>query len=56
VVPIPGTKRKDRLEENLGALAVSLSGDDVERISEAVPVGATAGERYPTAQLKALYL
>jgi aryl-alcohol dehydrogenase-like predicted oxidoreductase len=47
VVPIPGTKRRKRLDENLGALQVRLSTEDVTRISEAVPVGAAAGNRYP---------
>ncbi|MGH7331944.1 MAG: aldo/keto reductase [Candidatus Rokuibacteriota bacterium] len=56
VVPIPGTKRKERLEENLGALAVRLDDADVKRIAEAVPAGAAAGLRYPEAQLKAVYL
>jgi aryl-alcohol dehydrogenase-like predicted oxidoreductase len=54
VLPIPGTKRKDRLEENLGALAVRLSPAEVARISEAVPAGASAGTRYPAAQMKAV--
>src|SRR5205809_332381 len=40
VVPIPGTKRRDRLEENVGAAAVQLSADEVKRISDAVPTGA----------------
>ncbi|HET8575573.1 MAG TPA: aldo/keto reductase [Methylomirabilota bacterium] len=56
IVPIPGTKRKDRLEENLGALGVTLTAEDVKHISDAVPAGAAAGERYPAAQLKAVYL
>jgi aryl-alcohol dehydrogenase-like predicted oxidoreductase len=47
VVPIPGTKRQERLDENLGALQVRLSTEDVSRISEAVPAGAAAGNRYP---------
>jgi aryl-alcohol dehydrogenase-like predicted oxidoreductase len=47
VVPIPGTRRRERLDENLGALKVRLSTEDVIRISEAVPVGAAAGSRYP---------
>ena len=55
-VPIPGTKRKGRLEENAGAVDVGLSAEDVKRISEAVPAGAAAGERYPAPQLKAVYL
>ncbi len=47
VAPIPGTKRRDRLEENLGALDVALSADDLARLDELAPVGATAGDRYP---------
>ena len=56
IVPIPGTKRKERLIENLGALAVRLTRDDLARISDAVPVGAAAGLRYPEAQMKSVYL
>jgi aryl-alcohol dehydrogenase-like predicted oxidoreductase len=56
VIPIPGTKRKERLLENLGALAVSLSKSDVEEISNAIPAGAAAGTRYPEQQMKSLYL
>nr|WP_040639289.1 aldo/keto reductase [Microvirga lotononidis] len=47
VVPIPGTKRHERLDENLGALQVRLSAEDVLHISEAIPLGAAAGDRYP---------
>ena len=56
VVPIPGTKRRDRLEENLGATRVQLSVQDVERLSAAVPVGAAAGLRYPEPQMKAVFI
>ncbi|PYM63031.1 MAG: aldo/keto reductase [Candidatus Rokuibacteriota bacterium] len=56
VVPIPGTKRRARLEENVGALGVQLTGDDVRALDEAVPRGAAAGSRYPAAQMKAVYL
>jgi aryl-alcohol dehydrogenase-like predicted oxidoreductase len=56
IVPIPGTKQKERLEENLGALQVELSAEDVKRISEAVPAGVAAGARYPEAAMKAVYL
>ncbi len=56
IVPIPGTKRLPRLEENVGALAVQLSADDVARIAEAVPAGAVAGARYPEAQMKAVFI
>ena len=47
VVPIPGTKRVRYLEENIGALDVKLSDDDLRRIDEAAPVGAAVGDRYP---------
>jgi aryl-alcohol dehydrogenase-like predicted oxidoreductase len=47
IVPIPGTKRVRYLEENAGAADVELSEDDLTRIEEAFPKGATAGDRYP---------
>jgi aryl-alcohol dehydrogenase-like predicted oxidoreductase len=47
IVPIPGTKRRTYLEENVGALDVTLSAEDLARIDEAAPHGATAGMRYP---------
>jgi aryl-alcohol dehydrogenase-like predicted oxidoreductase len=56
VVAIPGTKRIDRLQENIGALQVRLDAADVARLSEAVPSGAAAGPRYPEAQMKGVYL
>jgi aryl-alcohol dehydrogenase-like predicted oxidoreductase len=56
IVPIPGTKRKDRLLENIGALSVKLSGDDVKRITDAVPRGSVAGTRYPEPQMASLFL
>jgi aryl-alcohol dehydrogenase-like predicted oxidoreductase len=46
VVPIPGTKRIRYLEENVGALDVSLSAEDLARIDAATPIGSTAGDRY----------
>jgi aryl-alcohol dehydrogenase-like predicted oxidoreductase len=52
LVPIPGTKRRERLEENVGALQVKLSPADVKRISDAMPAGAAAGLRYPEPQMK----
>lgn len=54
VVAIPGTRRLDRLEENVGALSVALTPDDVARISAAVPAGAAAGTRYPAAFMGAV--
>ncbi len=52
VVPIPGTKRRGYLEENVGALEVSLTPNDLARIDEAAPRGAAAGERYPEAYMR----
>jgi aryl-alcohol dehydrogenase-like predicted oxidoreductase len=46
VVPIPGTKRRRYLDENVGALEVTLSPDDLARIDELLPVGLVAGPRY----------
>ncbi len=46
VVPIPGTKRRRYLEENVGAEQVTLTAQDLARIEEAAPVGAAAGDRY----------
>ncbi len=56
IIPIPGTKHIERLIENLGALDVSLSAQDVARISAAIPPGAAAGTRYPEQQMKGVYL
>ena len=56
IVPIPGTKRKQRVDENVAALEVRLSAQDVQRISEIAPVGAGAGLRYPADGLKKVYL
>jgi aryl-alcohol dehydrogenase-like predicted oxidoreductase len=47
VVPIPGTKHVKYLEENAGALNVTLSEDELRRIDEIAPKGVAAGERYP---------
>jgi aryl-alcohol dehydrogenase-like predicted oxidoreductase len=46
IVPIPGTKKRKYLEENAGAAEVALTPDDLRRIDEAAPKGATAGDRY----------
>jgi aryl-alcohol dehydrogenase-like predicted oxidoreductase len=56
IVPIPGTKRRARLEENAGAVAVKLSTADVKKISDAMPAGAAAGLRYPEPQMKGVNL
>jgi aryl-alcohol dehydrogenase-like predicted oxidoreductase len=47
VVPIPGTKRRVYLEQNVEAAELELSDEDLARIDEAAPVGAAAGDRYP---------
>jgi aryl-alcohol dehydrogenase-like predicted oxidoreductase len=46
IVPIPGTKRRKYLEENAGAVDITLTGEDLRRIEEAIPRGSAAGERY----------
>jgi aryl-alcohol dehydrogenase-like predicted oxidoreductase len=52
IVPIPGTKRRPYLEENVGALNVTLTADDLERIDRILPPGAAAGTRYPEPGMK----
>ena len=52
VVPIPGTKRRSFLEENLGALSVQLSAEDLVRLDAACPPGAAAGLRYAEAMMQ----
>jgi aryl-alcohol dehydrogenase-like predicted oxidoreductase len=47
VVPIPGTKRRRYLEENVEAIDIELTDEELERIERAFPRGAAAGERYP---------
>ena len=56
IVPIPGTKRKQRVDENLAALEVKLTPADVKRISDIAPPGAGAGLRYPGEAMKRVYL
>jgi aryl-alcohol dehydrogenase-like predicted oxidoreductase len=56
LIPIPGTKRKERLHENLGALDVVLSASDVAEISQTIPAGAAAGTRYPEPQMAGVFL
>lgn len=48
IVPIPGTKRRTYLDDNLGALDVTLDDADLRRIDEVLPPGAASGERYPS--------
>ncbi len=51
IVPIPGTKRRRYLEENVAAVSVRLTPDDLARIDEVAPPGAAAGLRYPEAMM-----
>jgi aryl-alcohol dehydrogenase-like predicted oxidoreductase len=54
IVPIPGTKRRRYLEENLASLSVELSPADLEEIAAALPPGAASGPRYPEAHMRAV--
>jgi aryl-alcohol dehydrogenase-like predicted oxidoreductase len=54
IVPIPGTKRRRYLEENVGALAIELPAGDLARIDAAAPHGVAAGDRYPAQALQAV--
>jgi len=56
IVPIPGTKRKQRVDENLDALEVRLSAQEMKQISDIAPVGAGAGLRYPADAMKRVYI
>jgi aryl-alcohol dehydrogenase-like predicted oxidoreductase len=52
IVPIPGTRRPERLAENVGAASVTLTGDDLKRVDEILP-GGSFGSRYPAASMPA---
>ncbi len=54
IIPLIGTKRRDRLAEALGALEIELTVGELAAIEAAVPAGAVAGERYDPAQMSAL--
>jgi aryl-alcohol dehydrogenase-like predicted oxidoreductase len=56
IVPIPGTKRRTYLAENIGALNLSLGAEDLERIAQAMPAGAAAGQRYPEHSMRTVAL
>jgi aryl-alcohol dehydrogenase-like predicted oxidoreductase len=56
IVPLPGTKRREFLDENLGALRIRLDAATLKAISDAMPPGSAAGARYPDAQLKNVQL
>jgi aryl-alcohol dehydrogenase-like predicted oxidoreductase len=52
IVPIPGTTRAERVEENVGALEVELSDEDLRSLDEIVPAGVAAGGRYDEASAR----
>jgi len=54
IVPIPGTKKRARLEENVAAVDVQVTAEDCARIDRILPPGAAAGERYAAPQMQAL--
>ena len=54
IVPIPGTKRRTYLEENIKAVDVKLTQNELNRIGDAIPVGSTAGSRYPAQAMNAV--
>ncbi len=56
IIPIPGTKRVERVDENVAAVDIALSPNEVVRLSSALPPGAAAGTRYPEPQMKSVYI
>lgn len=54
IVPIPGTKRRSYLEENVAAADIHLTGDELAALNEVMPVGAASGTRYPEAMMSRL--
>jgi len=56
IVPIPGTTKRERLEENVGAVDLVLTEDDLDRIEAVAPAGFAAGTRYDEAGMKTLHL
>jgi aryl-alcohol dehydrogenase-like predicted oxidoreductase len=56
IVPIPGTKRSARVDENVAATGVTLTADEAAKLSAALPPGAAAGGRYPDGGMKAVYI
>jgi len=54
IVPIPGTKHRARLEENVRALDIRLTSDELKRIDAVAPIGAAAGDRYAGPGMRAV--
>ena len=53
-MPIPGTKRRTYLEENVAAVEIELTPEDLARIDEVAPKGVAAGDRYPASMMAAV--
>ena len=51
-MPLPGTKQAARLDENLGAMDVTLDDEDIVKLESVFTPGVTAGTRYPAGQMK----
>jgi len=56
VIPIPGTKNIDRLRENLGAMDIALSPQELQAIAEVIPAGSAAGTRYPAGGMAGVFI
>ena len=56
IVPIPGTKRREYLEENAAAVKIELGDEDLSGLEEAAPRGASAGQRYADQQMRTVNL
>ena len=54
MVPIPGSRRIERLEENAAAVAIELTAEELERLDEILPAGVAAGMRYPEGMMQSL--
>ena len=54
VVPIPGTTRPERIDENVAAVGIELSQEDLRALDEAVPAGSASGDRYPAPMMSYL--
>ena len=54
IVPIPGTTRPERIDENTGALDVAITSEELARLDEIAPIGVAAGNRYPAQAMKFL--
>jgi diketogulonate reductase-like aldo/keto reductase len=55
IVPIPGSKRRSRVEENVGAAEVALTVLDVATLDEIAPAGVAGGERYPPRSMSTVF-